>query len=101
MVSASRCRRAQRAIPLIPPISLIPFSLRERGVRSVAEIHVLQGVGDLEALDVGDRGLQVVAFLAADAQLVALDRGLDLELRALDLLDDRARQLGVDALLDG
>ena len=44
-------------------------------------------------------GLQVVLVLAADPQLVALDGGLDLELRALDELDDLAGLLGGDALL--
>lgn len=67
---------------------------------SVAEIDILQRLVDLAFLDQRDGGLQVVAFLAADAQLVALDRDLHLDLRALDRLDDFLGEFALDTLLD-
>ena len=45
--------------------------------------------------------LQIVALFARDAELVALYRGLHLELGALHRLDDLLRQIAVDALFDG
>ena len=67
---------------------------------SVAEIDILQRLIDLAFLDQRDGGLQVIAFLAADAKLVALDRDLHLDLRALDRLDDLLGEVALDALLD-
>src|SRR5437868_8140182 len=45
-----------------------------------------------------DHCLQIVAALAGDADGVALDRSLDLELAVLDRLDDRLRFLRLDPL---
>src|SRR5687767_6118545 len=67
----------------------------------IAEIVELQR--DLELLHPAQqrhRELQVVALLAGHAQLLALDLGLDLELRALDRRDDLLRDGLLDALLD-
>src|SRR5690606_10704328 len=47
------------------------------------------------------RRLQVVALLAGDAQLVAVDLGVDLQLGGLDLVADLLRHLALDALLHG
>src|SRR5260221_1757957 len=74
-------------------------SSRRRSARSVAEIHILQRLLDLEAAQQGDGRLQVVALLAGDAQLLALDAGLDLEAAVLDLAHEAPGQLAVDALL--
>ena len=60
----------------------------------------MQRLVDLEALDERDRRLQVVAFLAAHPQFVALYRHLNLELGALDFLDDLLRQFALDPLFD-
>src|SRR5262245_30522385 len=54
----------------------------------VAEIHELQRLLDLQPAHEGDGILQIVLLLAADAQLVALNRDLDLHLAVLDLFDD-------------
>src|SRR5277367_453875 len=52
----------------------------DRGARRlVPEIDELERLLELEAADMGDGRLQIVALLAGDPQLVALDRGLDLE----------------------
>jgi hypothetical protein len=55
---------------------------------SIAKVHVLQWLVDLEALDQIDYFLQIVPLLAGDAQLIALDRRLHFHFCALDLLDD-------------
>ena len=47
---------------------------------SVAEIQILQRLPNLEPAHQLDGGLQIIALLAGDPQLVALDRGLHLEL---------------------
>src|SRR5258705_5432580 len=66
---------------------------------SVAEVHELHGdVQVLAAQELHD-GLQVVALLAGDPHLLALDRRLDLELRLLHQLDDLARLVGRDPAL--
>src|ERR1041385_3529397 len=68
-------------------IALLP------GVRQLhrdAEVLLAQQVHD---------GLQIVALLAADAHLVALDGGLHLELGLLHELRDLASLLDGDALL--
>src|SRR5262249_37032242 len=44
--------------------------------------------------------LEIVALLAADAQLIALDGDLDLQLRVLHALHHLARLVGGDALLE-
>src|SRR5690606_32760067 len=66
----------------------------------IAEVVELQRAVELAALEQRDRRLQVVALLAVDAQLVAVDLAVDLELgflqRGLELLC----QLAFDALLD-
>src|SRR5438270_8707402 len=64
------------------------------------EIDVLQRLLGLDRAELGDGGLEVVAFLARDAQLVALDRDLDLELAVLDLAHQALGELLVDALLE-
>ena len=47
----------------------------------------MQGLLELEGADARDGGLEVVALLAGDAELVALDRGLHLELGVLDFAE--------------
>ncbi|MNO92858.1 hypothetical protein D3C76_844430 [compost metagenome] len=44
--------------------------------------------------------MQVVALLAGDAHLLALDGGLDLELGVLDMSDDLLRQFFIDTLFE-
>src|SRR5687768_12781842 len=61
----------------------------------VGELHVDAEVAALQHLD---DGLQVVPVLARDADLLPLDRGLDLELAVLDDLHDLPRLLRGDAL---
>src|SRR5258707_9365156 len=64
------------------------------------EIDVLQRLVGLDSPELDDGGLEIVAFLARDAQLVALDRHLDLELAVLDLAHQALGELLVDALLE-
>src|SRR5215470_8886739 len=66
---------------------------------SVAEIHVLQRLLDLHVPHQLNGGLQIIALLAADPQLVTLDGGLHLELAVLDRLHDLLGQRAVDPLL--
>src|SRR3546814_19773332 len=66
----------------------------------VPEVYVLQGLLDLQVLDQRDGRLKVVALLAGDAQFVALDSRLDLQLAALDPLGNLLGDLLVDALFE-
>src|SRR3546814_5870676 len=75
-------------------------SVRSRSAL-VAEVLVLQRLLDLQALYKGNGVLQIVALLAGDAQAVALDRRLHLQLAALQLLHDALGEILADALLDG
>src|SRR5262245_48183489 len=50
----------------------------------VAEVQILQRQLDFHFAHMLDRRLQIVALLAADAQLVALDGDLHLQLRILE-----------------
>src|SRR5579883_427957 len=68
-------------------------------IGSIAEVDVLQRLLELERAQALDRGLQVVALLAGDAQLVALNRRLHFELAVLDLAHEALAELLVDALL--
>ena len=68
---------------------------RRRGNALVAEIQILQGLVDLEAAHQSDRRLQIITLLAGHAQLVTLDRDLDLELAVLDLADQLPGEIGV------
>src|SRR6516225_7552143 len=63
-----------------------------------AEIDVLQRLLDLQAAGDGDRGLQIVALFAGDAQLVALNRNLYFQLGVLELSDQLPRESRVDPL---
>src|SRR5690606_18481328 len=67
-------------------------------VDSVTEIVELQRKLELLAAQQRHRGLQVVALLAVDAQLVAIDLGVDLELGVLELALDLLGQFALDAL---
>src|SRR5215831_7680100 len=75
-------------------------SRTKRGARSVGtvigELHVDAEIALAQQLD---NRLQHIAVLARHAHEVALDRGLHLQLAVLDLLDDLARLLRSDALL--
>src|SRR5579872_947600 len=76
-----------------------PMSARGPGISaSVAEVVELQRQVDLRAAQQLDRRLQIVALLAGDADLLALDAGLDLELRVLDEARYLPAGLGIDAL---
>lgn len=66
----------------------------------IAHIHKLQGDLVILFFDEGDDGLQVIDLLAADAQLIILDRGLHFELRSFDQLDNFLSKLFFDPLLD-
>ena len=65
---------------------------------SVAEIHILQRLLELQPAYQRDRLLQIVALLARDPELVALDRSLHLELAVLDRADDALAEFLIDAL---
>ena len=64
----------------------------------VAEVRVLQRHVEAALAHQRDRRLKVVAILARDADLLVLDRGLDIELGILDEPLDLLAELGVDAL---
>src|SRR5258708_951715 len=70
------------------------------GRRLLPKIYVLQRLLDLHSAQMGDRGLEVVALLARDAQLVALDGDLNLELAVLDLAHEALGELLVDTLFE-
>ncbi len=65
---------------------------------SIPEIDEIEWQLDIELLDQRNGGLQVVALLAGDTQFITLDRHLHLDLAGLDILDQLARELTVDAL---
>ena len=68
---------------------------------SVAEVRELERHAEVVLAQLLDRGLQVVALLAVDAQLVALHLVLHaLDAETLDVLADLARLVVVDADLD-
>ena len=70
-------------------------------LRSVPEFVELQrDLESLELLENRDRFLKVIPALTGDADPVALDRALRLDLRVLDRLPDLARDVGIDALLE-
>src|SRR6185436_2575379 len=73
-------------------------AVAKRSLPVVGELHVDAEVGVLQH---PHDGLEIVPVLARDADLLALDGGLDLELAALDDLHDLARLLRGDALLQG
>src|SRR4029079_10830939 len=68
--------------------------------RSVAEVRELHREVEVLPAQELHHGLQVVALLARDAHLRALDRRLHLELRVLDVFHDFAGLLGDYALLE-
>ena len=72
--------------------------LRHSSCRSVAEVVELQRHAQLFATQQGNRLLQIVALLAGDAYLLALNGGLHLELGVFDHGDDFLRQVFIDAL---
>src|SRR5690606_15079911 len=68
---------------------------------SVAEVVELQRQLELLPAQQRHRRLQVVALLAGDAQLVAVDLRIHLQLGVLERGLDLLRQFALDALLDG
>src|SRR5690606_27448014 len=81
-------------------------SRRCGGVRSswpasVAEVVELQRDAEVGLAQQRDGVLQVVALLAVDPQLVAVDLAVDLELGVLERGLDLLGRLALDALLDG
>ena len=95
-----RARRAEAAAPQCPERRRAAWTRPEARV-SVAEILELQRQVDVGLLQQRDRGLQVIALLAGDAQLVAVDLRFDLELGGLDGGDEFLGHGLFDALLDG
>src|SRR6185437_12810372 len=73
----------------------------ERYVWLVAEILELQWYIGIALAQQCHGRLQIIAFLAADTQLVAVDLRLDLELRGLQLCNELLGSHLLDALLDG
>src|SRR5262245_18769284 len=69
-------------------------------VGSLTEVGELKGDAQVALAEQRHDGLQVVALLPAHAELVALDRHLDLQLRVLHELHDLARLVARDALLE-
>jgi len=68
--------------------------------RSISHVHELKLDAEVVPAHRVNGGLQVVSVLACNAHLVLLNRYLHLELRVLDVLDNRARLLGLDPFLD-
>ncbi len=64
-----------------------------------AEVHELQRQIEVASADRLDRALQVVALLARDADLIAHDLRLHLQLGVLHDLDEIASPVRIDALL--
>ena len=75
--------------------------LKGEAESSIAEIVELQRQFEVALAQQRHRVLQVVALLAVDPQLVAVDLGIDLELGFLDRRGDLLGQLLLDALLHG
>src|SRR5450756_132811 len=67
---------------------------------SAAEIRELKRDAEVRAAQESNGGLQIVLLLARDAQLLALDRDLHLQLAVLDGLYDLPRLFGGNALAD-
>ena len=70
-----------------------PLQDRNRDVQTrglVSEVHKLQRLAVLHAIDEGDDLLKVVPLLASDSDLVALNRQLDLHLSRLYFLANLA-----------
>ncbi len=86
----ARWWRSRQAL-LAPPVSL-----REL----VAEVFELQRQLNAALAQHGDRGLQVIALLAAYAQLVVIDLAVHLELGVLERGDQLLGRRLLDALLD-
>src|SRR3546814_5363250 len=80
---------------------LKPLPQACRSKRSVAEVVELKRQLEFLAAQQRHHRLQVVALLAGDAQLVAFDLAVDLELGVLDRALDLLRQLALDALAHG
>ena len=71
-----------------------------KGACSVAKIVELQRTFEFHAAQQCHRRLQIVALLAVDAQLVAVDLRIDLQFGILERGLDFLRQLAFDALFD-
>src|SRR5205807_10641718 len=80
------------------PRAALTAALHSRRDTSVAEIVELQRAVELGAAQQRDRRLQLVALLAGDPYLLALQARLHLELRVLDGAHDLASRLLVDAV---
>src|SRR5699024_2136305 len=100
----SMCPSSARpgAAPSAAPCSCATSSARGRGAGPSSYLAVVDELDrdiQIGALDQGDHGLQVVALLTRDAQLIALDLGLDaLGPLIADQLRDLLRVLGRDPL---
>ena len=80
-----------RTIKLLQEAGISPWQVLESGTRNVG-LHARAVLGHADAVGLVAPGYR--------ADLVLLDGGLHLELGALDGLDDLARLLGRDALLE-
>src|SRR6516165_7130616 len=80
--------------------SVVTWMRRRGSTASVPEVDELHGDAEVVLPQQLHHRLQVVALLARDAHLVALDRDLHLHLGVLHELDDLARFLDRDALLE-
>src|SRR5690606_660933 len=93
-------RHQRRRIPVLSPSGRVQPRRpngRRRGRRSIAEVRELERQIELALLEELNHLLQVVALLAGDPHLIALDRRLHLDLRFLDELDDLAGRIGIDS----
>src|ERR1700746_2070077 len=91
--SRSRIRRSAVSVRASStPPRICAARLRE----SVAEVRELQRHFQLRPAQQRNRRLQVIALLAADAYLLALNARLDLELRVFHQARDLAAGAGVD-----
>src|SRR6516164_7371047 len=97
-IIASLPSRTRRSAVSVRASSTPPKSFAGRLRGSVAEVRELQRHVELCPAQQCNRRLQVIALLAADAYLVALDARLDLELRVLHQPRDVAAGVGIDAV---
>src|SRR5690606_14545550 len=75
-------------------------SRTSEAARSIAEVVELQRHAKFVGAQHGHGFLQIIAFLASDTDLLALNGSLNLELGFFDMRDDFLRQLFIDTFLE-
>src|SRR4029077_14287154 len=90
--------RSRRSAAWVRASSTLPKICVARLRESVAEVRELQRHVELRCAQQDNRCLQVIALLAADAHLIALNARLPLELGVLHQARDFAAGVGIDTL---